>query len=44
MPLCFALLLREPFKKVVNRKDEECSIAPSKENMDDIEAIADSEV
>ena len=44
MPLCFASLLREHFKQAINRKDEECSNAPSEENMDDIEAIVDLEV
>jgi hypothetical protein len=42
LPLCFASLLREHFKQVENRKDEECSNAPGEENMGDIEAVADS--
>jgi hypothetical protein len=44
LPLCFASLLREHFKQAENRKDEECTNAPSEKNMGDIEAIADSEV
>jgi hypothetical protein len=44
LPLCFASLLREHFKQVENRKDEEFSNAPGEKNMGDIEAIADSKV
>jgi hypothetical protein len=35
LPLCFASLLREHFKKVINRKDEECSNASVDENKGD---------
>jgi hypothetical protein len=42
LPQCFASLLREHFKKVVNIKDEEFSNALSEKNSDDIEAIEDS--
>jgi hypothetical protein len=44
LPLCFASLLREHFKQVVNRKNEECSDEPGEENRGDIEVVADSEV
>jgi hypothetical protein len=44
LPLCFASLLRENCKQIVNRKDEECSNESVEENMDDTEPFLDPEV
>jgi hypothetical protein len=35
LPLCFASLLREHCKQIVNRKDDGCSNASFEENKDD---------
>jgi hypothetical protein len=44
LPLCFASLLREHCKIIVNIKDEECSNASVEENMDDTEHASDQEM
>jgi hypothetical protein len=44
LPLCFSSLLREHCKKIVSKRDEECSNALGEENRGDIEVVSDSEV
>jgi hypothetical protein len=38
LPLCFALLLREHYKQVMNRKNDECSNVSVEENKGDTKA------